>query len=85
MGRRNWQLIRDLERAKLAGRSDEIQRLTDAVSDSQKECEHPNQDRQVAQAAKDVETRNRGLIRKGDTIVWCLGCSYIIRHTPVGQ
>lgn len=81
MGRRNWQLIRDLETAKKAGRpAEEVGRLALLVEESQKACPHPKEEVQTARAVENTQTKSF-VIKKGDEIAWCLGCSFILRHT----
>jgi len=82
MGSRNWQIIRDLETARRAGRNEQVAHLSELVEQSQQQCEHPDEQKKVVAVNQTVETKNRGLIRKGDTIVYCLACSRILRHFP---
>lgn len=81
MGRRNWQLIRDLETAKKAGRTaEEVERLALRVEESQKACPHPKEEIQTAKAVENTQTKSFA-IKKGDEIVWCLACSFVLKHT----
>jgi len=82
MGSRNWQIIRDLEIARSAGNAEQVARLSELVEQSQQDCDHPAESKKVGTCAQDTETKNRGLVRKGDQVVWCLACSRILRHTP---
>lgn len=71
--------------AKNAGRAEDAARLALEVEESQKACPHSKADVHVYTAPTDIDTAHRGLIHQGDQVVGCLGCSYIIRHTPKGQ
>lgn len=82
MGTRNWQLIRDHEAAVKAGRAEEAARLAAVVEESQLACPHPDTSIQIATLPKDIETLNRGLIKRGDQVMRCLACSRYIRHYP---
>lgn len=82
MGHRNWKLVSDLEEARKAGRTEEAARLALQLEESQRGCPHPDQDKLVSPALEDFDSKNRGPIKKGDTLVTCQACSYIIRHIP---
>lgn len=80
MGSRNWQLLRDLERAKKAGDTEQTKRLTVVVEESQQACEHPDESKRVVVLSKDGTGKTSKPMLKGDTIVWCLACSKLLRH-----
>jgi hypothetical protein len=82
LGTRNWQLIRDCEHARKAGRAEEHARLVELVEESQQKCPHPKDHIQIKTQTEDVETKNRGLIKRGDQVMYCLACSRFIRHYP---
>jgi hypothetical protein len=81
MGSRNWQLLRDLEIARDEKNTEQIARFSELVEQSQQACEHPAEFKKVGTCAQDTETKNRGLVQKGDQVVFCLACSRILRHT----
>jgi hypothetical protein len=80
MGTKNWQLTHQLKLAQKAGRTEEVTQLSALLEASQAECKHPKVSYQVSVCREDMMTKNRGLIHKGDEIVQCLDCGYIIRH-----
>jgi len=82
LGTRNWQLIRDCERARKAGRADEHARLLNMVEESQQKCPHPKDHASIQTVHVDTQTVNRGLVKKGDQVMFCMACSRFLRHYP---
>jgi len=82
LGTRNWQLIRDCEAARKAGRTEEHARLSELVEESQLACPHPKESIQISTSGVDVMTKNRGLIKRGEQVMHCMACSRFLRHYP---
>lgn len=82
MGHRNWQLLNKYEAARKAGRTEEADLLALQVVETQDACPHSDKDLLVVPTPVEMHTRERGVIKAGDTIVQCQACSFVVRHYP---
>jgi hypothetical protein len=82
MGSKNWQILRDLEVARESKDDSKISKLEALVEQSQSICEHADNNRSIVVCLKKLNTKNWGVIQRGDQILVCHSCSKILRYYP---